>query len=314
MTPAESNLVALAAEEAVSAGLSLISLHAVLFEPTRCACSRGVTCPRIGKHPVGGKGWQERGVTDERSARLLGLGGGVGVLTGAPSRAVVLDVDPRNGGEGSLATLLAHRGALPATRTVLSGRGDGGRHHYFRIPDDVTVRNSSRVFGPGIDVLSKGRFVVAPPSMHPVGGRYQLDPAAPSALADLPADLLEPLTRPRHEVSPVQRVVALPSGQQPTLLAVLVRDSVAHVARAQAGYRNLTLNVEAYGLGQLVGAGYLDAEDVAWELVSAAVAAGLDGQSAFATACSGLADGADCVVQGAGSVVDTLLQRARSGR
>src|SRR5215212_9797355 len=45
-----------------------------------------------------------------------------------PDSCIVLDVDPRNGGD--LAELETLTGPLP-TLTVWSGRNDGGRHLYF---------------------------------------------------------------------------------------------------------------------------------------------------------------------------------------
>ncbi len=308
------------AEEAVRAGLAVIALYEVTFTPLpRCGCWRGEACDRIGKHPDGGKGWQQRGITDERAARLiaLGSGGGLGVLTGSPSGVVVLDVDVRNGGDISLAALEARRGPLPRTRRVISGRRDGGVHLYYSIPSEVKVSSKKRL-GTGIDVLSDGFFVVAPPSisMHGMRRPYLLDPSAPVAIAPFPRDLLELLVD-RAPPGPTfaERVGVLGDVvEQATLVAILFRDAVSRVALAPEGSRNTTLNGEAYGLGSLVAAGYLDAESVAFELVRAAGIAGLKGEASFATVLSGLGDGADATVPGAGAAVDALMHRARSAR
>lgn len=54
------------------------------------------------------------------------------VITGAISGIVVVDIDPKNGGDRSLAALEARQGPLPAT--IESITGGGGRHVYFAHP------------------------------------------------------------------------------------------------------------------------------------------------------------------------------------
>lgn len=91
----------------------------------------------------------------------------VAIATGSGSGLLVLDIDPRNGGNESLADLERTHGALPQTVTVATG--GGGRHYYFTEPRGA----SCRVLADGIDVKANGGYVVAPPSMHPDGGKYR---------------------------------------------------------------------------------------------------------------------------------------------
>jgi hypothetical protein len=93
----------------------------------------------------------------------------VGIVTGAVSGLLVLDVDPRHGGEQSLGELEREHGPLPATLEAMTG--GGGRHLYFAHPGG-TVRNRVGI-APGIDLRGDGGCVVAPPSVHPSGNRYQ---------------------------------------------------------------------------------------------------------------------------------------------
>lgn len=115
----------------------------------------------------------------------------VGVVTGAISGLVVLDVDAAHGGEQSLARLEGSIGSLPLT--VQACTGGGGHHHYFAHPG-ITVRNRVGVL-PGIDLRGDGGCVVAPPSIHPCGRPYEwVRGRSPDelALARLPEGLVAP--------------------------------------------------------------------------------------------------------------------------
>ena len=87
----------------------------------------------------------------------------VGVVTGAISGILVLDVD---GDQGK--AQLARLGDVPRTPTVRTGNG---RHIYFRHPGG-TVRNFARKC-PGLDLRGDGGYVVAASSVHPSGARYE---------------------------------------------------------------------------------------------------------------------------------------------
>jgi len=109
----------------------------------------------------------------------------------APSGLLVVDVDPRNGGDETLAHAQLTLGELPRTWTVLTP--GGGAHYYFRCKDTVHFVP----LGPGIDLKCLG-YVVAPPSIHPNGGRYLWDLGAhplEAALATLPPAWRDRLTR-----------------------------------------------------------------------------------------------------------------------
>jgi hypothetical protein len=59
---------------------------------------------------------------------------------------------------------------LPDTLTARTARG---RHLFFRLPDGVTVANSTSKVSANVDVRGVGGYVVAPPSVHPSGHVYQ---------------------------------------------------------------------------------------------------------------------------------------------
>ncbi len=84
------------------------------------------------KTPLTSNGF--RGATlNERIVRELwrrNPGAMIGVPTGAPIGAWVLDIDPKHGGPDTLAALEAEHGALPATLTAETT--SGGRHYFFK--------------------------------------------------------------------------------------------------------------------------------------------------------------------------------------
>ncbi len=117
----------------------------------------------------------------------------VGIVTGAVSGLVVVDIDRQHGGEESIALLEREHGAMP--RTVEAISGGGGRHMYYAHPAGH-VHNKVGL-APGVDLRGDGGMIVAPPSLHPSGGRYVWrNGQAPNELplAPLPAWLLARIT------------------------------------------------------------------------------------------------------------------------
>jgi Bifunctional DNA primase/polymerase, N-terminal len=117
----------------------------------------------------------------------------------APSGLLVVDVDPRNGGDETLALAVRALGELPRTWTVLTP--GGGAHYYFRCEETPDLAP----LGPGIDLKHHG-YVVAPPSVHPNGARYRWDLGAhplETSLARLPPAWQARLTRASRAPVPV---------------------------------------------------------------------------------------------------------------
>jgi hypothetical protein len=109
-----------------------------------------------------------------------------------PDTCIVIDVDPRNGGD--LEKLVALVGDLPPTLTVWSGRNDGGRHLYYQRPAGTLT--STRL-PEGIDLKVNG-YCIVPPSIHPATGQpYRWESREPTPL---PARLQELLTPPPQPV------------------------------------------------------------------------------------------------------------------
>jgi uncharacterized protein YdaU (DUF1376 family) len=138
-------------------------------------------CAKRGFHviPVEGKvplvkDWPEKASADAEVIRELWSSNeeaSVGVVTGAKSGVFVIDVDDKLDGRGSASLIELERtyGPLP---TTLVARTGNGLHFYFRHPG-FPVKNRVSKLGPGLDVRGDRGFVVAPPSLHANGNRYE---------------------------------------------------------------------------------------------------------------------------------------------
>lgn len=136
-----------------------------------------VTNPQMGGAAAGKRplihAWQKAATTDVDQIRAWFRrwpNANIGIATGVESGVYVLDVDHQHGGLESL-ELLRQEIDLPATMTAKSG--SGGLHLYYRYPIGETLPNSASKLGPGLDIRGEGGFIVAPPSMHACGERYE---------------------------------------------------------------------------------------------------------------------------------------------
>jgi hypothetical protein len=152
--------------------------HGILFVERNAkrvpVCSCGKTdCGHRGKHPATAHGLKDA-TRDPDQIRRWWQGyphWNVGIATGKASGIIVVDVDPRHGGDDTLAVSEAKYSKLPDAPTVLTG--GGGLHIYFRYPDGVArVANSAGALGLGLDIRGDGGYVIAPPSIHESGNAY----------------------------------------------------------------------------------------------------------------------------------------------
>jgi putative DNA primase/helicase len=150
-----------------------------------CGCSKGKNCTRPGKHPMTKHGVKDA-TTDPDQIKAWWTDwpkANIGIAPGGNAGILVLDIDPRNDGNKTLGRLEKKLGPLPDTVTALTG--GGGRHLVFQHPPfRVRKDNTGKGFGPGIDVLSDGSIMIAPPSLHITGKRYRW--LAAKSLRDLP--------------------------------------------------------------------------------------------------------------------------------
>lgn len=141
------------AKSLMKLGLKLLPL-----EPTK----RGVE--RSGKKPTTVHGVHDAPKDIATFKRLVGsaVDFNIGVATGSASDILIIDIDPRNGGDSTFSHLKERLGQLPRTMTCVTG--GGGMHLYFRPPPGVQMRK--KILGPGVELLADGCYAVAPPSLH----------------------------------------------------------------------------------------------------------------------------------------------------
>ena len=162
-------------------GFSVVPVHYVK-EDGSCSCSQGAACPSPGKHPAPSR-WKKYQETkaDEHTLEMWFDGRfkdyNLGVVTGKISGNVfVVDVDigPGKPGPDTLDDLCMANDDLPDTIEQITG--SGGRHYFYRAPDDIEIITGKNTLGDGIDTRGEGGFVVVAPSNHKSGGEYIVSP------------------------------------------------------------------------------------------------------------------------------------------
>lgn len=191
--------------------------------PNGCACG-DPSCKSPGKHPH--RDLVPHGVHDAskdadrvRDWFTRVPNANIGVATGAASGFDALDVDPRNGGDDTLADAEHENGRLPDTALQLTG---GGGYHYLLEHDrDKRMRSPGR----GVDIKSTGGYIVVEPSSHASGGTYawegSADPTEGHPIAAAPAWLSAPAPAPSSSSAGPRGVGYLPPQRIADLRAAL---------------------------------------------------------------------------------------------
>ena len=196
-----------------------------------------------------GRAWPER--SDHRSSRIElwwneWSDANVGLVTGVDFD--VLDVDQRHGGDDSLAELELVHGPLPITVEQITGNG---RHLLF-LPT-VGLRNSVQKLGAGIDVRSRGGYVVAAPSLHATGRRYAWNVDRHPLNHSIAAAPPWLIARARRDTSKANSFkAATPPAEWQTLLAQPCAEGARNTTLARLTGHLLRHGVDPYAVHELV--------------------------------------------------------------
>ena len=159
----------------------------------KCTCDND-NCRDPAKHPINSNGCLGATTDPETIKAWFEETKGMcnwGIATGGG--IYVLDVDPRHDGMISLARLQVDNECALMPITPKANTGSDGTHYYFALPEGVTLKNR-KGFRPGLDGRGDGGYVVAPPSLHRSGKRYNWATAPDIPLAPMPKWLFELLS------------------------------------------------------------------------------------------------------------------------
>lgn len=160
--------------------------------------------------------WQHKKVTEDDVRRWWTEHptANVGIITGAISGIVVLDVD----GEAGRQSLAQVAKGLPPTPISNTGKGN----HYIYAHPGFEARNFAGKL-PGLDFRGDGGYIVAPPSIHPSGREYEWaiepDSVPPAPMPEWLLKLLEQKKGPSSEgLDPLKVLAGVPEGQRDVTL------------------------------------------------------------------------------------------------
>ncbi len=172
--------------------LSVFPVHYVR-EDGRCSCGNAA-CEHPGKHPDTPHGFKDA-TTNPHRIELWGRRSphsNLGIAT-EESGLLVVDADCKNGARGlkEWARLVAELGA-DLEDTAMVRTQSGGLHILYRA-GGYEIPSSVGALAPGIDIRAQGGFIVAPPSVGPLGPYAWVEGHELDRLCDLPPKLAERL-------------------------------------------------------------------------------------------------------------------------
>ncbi|WP_342042834.1 bifunctional DNA primase/polymerase [Bacillus sp. OTU2372] len=146
---------------------AVFPLHSI--QDGRCTCLKK-DCKSPGKHPRITGGYKSA-TTDKFKINQWWAKwpiSNIGIATGKINGIIVIDIDPRNGGNQSFGELISEFGQLPETVEAVSG--GGGQHILLKYPGSFNFTN---ILMPGIDIKTDGGYIVGAPSLHKCGLEYE---------------------------------------------------------------------------------------------------------------------------------------------
>jgi len=289
-----------ALDYAIYGGFRVIPLW-IPLKTGGCSCPAGKKCSSIGKHPMIPK-WRENASSDPttivRWSREARAGMNIGILGGpihSDLEIVILDVDPKNGGDASLTHLREQVGELPPTLQVLTG--GGGRHFYYLVNKGLSqvIKNKAGIDGfPGLDLRSDGGYVVAPPSIHASGERYVWFYGDSKMIRLLSKELIEaftPVKKERPVYAPTLQPITHPDGELHPYVLKALSSAIENVSQAAEGTRRNTLRDETYGLAGFIPDGLLEELEVRSNMEAAGYACQMEQKEIDKTIEDSVADG-----------------------
>lgn len=201
-------------------GWAVLPVHTPLADG-KCSCGKD-GCKNVGKHPRVFE-WQKNATTDERTIRKWWSqwpDANIGINPRS-SGLVVIDVDPRNGGDDTWHELKTRHGLNDDTVTSLTG--GGGLHIIYKI-NGADYKSLKTSLGPGVDVQRGDKFIVAPPSLHASGNNYEWELSChpdDTEVLNIPPSLLEILVKEGQDAVESELAELIPQGERNNRLTSL---------------------------------------------------------------------------------------------
>jgi P4 family phage/plasmid primase-like protien len=188
------------------------------------------------------------------------------------SQLMVVDIDTRNRGDLSWTGFLKPQ--FPDVPTLTCNTGGGGQHVYYRQVENPPAK-FAKTLAKGVDLQAGNKYVIAPPSIHPNGRPYvwateYIEPAPfPPELAGKQHKDAK-IRPPGSKITPPGAEPGTPTipedqigREADSVMSKVYSENALKTAcetikSAQPGKRQYILNREGFGIGQLIGGGYLD--------------------------------------------------------
>jgi Bifunctional DNA primase/polymerase, N-terminal len=213
------------------------------------------------------KGWQDADA-NFNSSRWAGFEVGDCLCVNTGKRIVVVDVDPRNGGDIDAVRTWLDRWGIRIFAEVITP--SGGRHFYIAGSPGLTTVHGRLPGLPGVDLQAEKANVFLPGMLRPkYGGKgykivfNDLDTLRTDGDHDgaqaLTAYLAEYLSKKRAATAPGQPWDGTPPDhRQQRYLDKVLTEEVKSVANATPGRRNDGLNAAGFKLGGYIAGAGLD--------------------------------------------------------
>ena len=215
---------------------------------TGCECG-DAECEKPGKHPATKNGFKDA-TTDEEQIKQWWTehpNRNIAIATGKESGITVVDIDGHEGID-TISELCRGVG-MPKTPTVESRPF----HQQYYFPYNEAIKTGNDRLGPKVDVKNDGGYVIAPPSQHYTGSKYQWLLKHTAPFAEWPDFLLS--GRKKADVPKPKRKRIAPKLQRYTLGQIA--EALKHVS---ADNRDVWRSI-----GIILGREYGQRED-AWVL------------------------------------------------
>nr|WP_239029604.1 bifunctional DNA primase/polymerase [Novacetimonas pomaceti] len=214
------------------------------------------------KAPLTRNGYKDASADPARVAEMFRAcpGARIGMPTGRASGIFVIDIDIKDG-PAAVDWMVEHdlQNQTKCVRTQ-----SGGYHLWYRMPQDIDLRNTASRLMRGVDTRGNGGYVLIPPS----DGYSEWNTLEPEALPSWLLDRLLARPEPAHR----QIAAAVPyrdKGGTPYGLKALAEE--CHSIRAAPfGQQERTLNSSALKIGALVAGEEIDEGVALSDLLAAA--------------------------------------------